>query len=215
MRFPLLVSIITLCCARVLAAEATPKPAPPAEARPPIFAPQPAVKKVPAGRPRLPPPAARRGSAISPEMSKKLSDMVERVAPPSAKGIASPVTPAPPTDGSPDVVMLDPFVVNEDKEPNLKERQLLTPKEKLALALRNNPGLKLGPVPLGNNAVALDLLEDEFERQRRGELVELGGVLNAAGRKAPPEVQRKIDEASTRKNDWLNQKPGTPFREPR
>lgn len=110
---------------------------------------------------------------------------------------------------------MDPFVVKEKKEPKFKERQLLTPEEKLALALRNNPGLKLGPIPLGNNAVALELLEEEFARQRRAELAELSSVLNAAGKKAPPEVQRKIDEASTRKNDWLSQKPGTPFREPR
>lgn len=122
---------------------------------------------------------------------------------------------APTDDSSPDAVKMDPFVVSEGKEPKLKERHLLTPEEKLALALRNNPGLKLGRVPLGNNAVAVELLEEEFARQRRGELAELSSVLNAAGKKAPPEVQRKIDEASMRKNDWLSQKPGTPFREPR
>ncbi len=215
MRLRLLVSTITLCYARAAAAESTPKSAPPAEVRPPIFAPQPAVKKVPASRPRLPPPVPRSGRAISPEMSKKLSDLVERVSPPSAAGNVSSGASAPSTDSSSDALVLDPFVVNEDKEPKLKDRQLLTPQEKLALALKNNPALKLGPIPLGNNAVALELLEDEFARQRRVELAELGSVLNAGGKKAPPEVQRKIDEASMRKNDWLNQVPGTPFREPR
>ena len=101
--------------------------------------------------------------------------MAQRVAPPPVPATTSQVASEPPKDGSPEVLMLDPFVVNEDKELELKERHLLTPKEKLALALRNNPGLTLGPVPLGNNAVALELLEDEFARQRRVEFADSAG----------------------------------------
>lgn len=205
MRFSLLVSMVILCCARVLAAEATPKSAPLPETFPTIFAPPPVV---PAGRPRLSLPRA-----ISPEMSKKLSAAVERVVPSSAT--RSPVPSAPPADSSSDVLIMDPFVVNEDKELEIKDRQLLTPKEKLALAHRKNPGLKLGPIPLRNNLVALELLEDEFARQRRSELTDLSSVLNVAGKKASSEVQRKFDKASMRKDDWLNQRSGTPFREPR
>src|SRR4051812_46653890 len=129
MRFRLLVSTITLCCVRDLVAEeVAPKPVPPAEARPPILAPEGAV--IPAARPRLPAPA-RTGGALSPEMARKLSEAVERVASPLAKRNASPVASKLPAGRSSDIVTLDPFVVNGDKEPRFKERQLLTPSERL------------------------------------------------------------------------------------
>ncbi len=114
-----------------------------------------------------------------------------------------------------DALQLDPFIVQEEKFPEFKQRDMLTPEGRLALAHELNPGLKLGRLPLRNNDVALGMLEEEFAQQRRNELVELKSVLSSGGVKPPPEVLRKIDEARTRNNEWSAQKPGTRFREPR
>ncbi len=146
-------------------------------------------------------------------MSKKISEIATRAVPPTTKGEAAPTTPTPSTSDGSEALQLDPFVVNEEKEPKFKERELLTPRERLELAHRLNPGLKFGRLPLGNDAVALEMLEAELEKQRREELKELESVLKVGGVKPPPEVQRKIDEALTRDNGWLNQPVGTRYRE--
>ncbi len=217
MRFRYLVSAVTLCCVRASAAQVEPKPAPPAEQLPAIFAPRPASRPAP----KLPPPrrpgagasAPQSRRAISPELASKLAEVGRRAAPPAqAAQVGGPDAPS--AVGSSDAVQLDPFVVQEEKFPEFKERSMLTPEGKRALAQKLNPGLKAGALPLGNNAVALEMLEEVFAQQRRTELAELNSVLKAGDKKVPPELQRKIDEAATRNNEWSRQI-GTPFREPR
>jgi len=41
------------------------------------------------------------------------------------------------------------------------------PQGKLDLAYRRNPALRLGPVPLLNDALALQMLKDEHEREQK------------------------------------------------
>lgn len=224
MRIPPLAFALALCGARVTAAESGPKTAPPAsptsgaEPRPAIFAPQPAKKtppkQLPTRRPTLPPPGMQTRRAISLEVAANLSAVATRAAPPATANTPPPSAPLSNGEASA-ALQLDPFIVHEEKFPEFKERDMLTPEGKRALAQKLNPGLRAGPLPLGNNALALEMLEEHFDQQRRGELAELKGVLSSGGAKPPPEVQRKIDEAMTRRADWLNQKPGTPFREPR
>jgi len=219
MRIPPFAFALALCWARVTAAESAPKAAPAsgAEQRPAIFAPPPAKKtpskQLPARRPALPPPGAQTRRAISPEVAANLSAVATRAAPPAAANAAPPPAPVANGDAS-DALQLDPFIVHEEKFPEFKERDMLTPEGRLALAHKLNPGLKAGPIPLGNNAVALEMLEEVFAQQRRDELVELKSVLSSGGVKPPPEVLRTIDEARMRNNEWSNQK-GTRFREPR
>ncbi len=221
MRIPPLAFAFALCGAHVAAAENATKAAPPpapvvaSEQRPAIFAPQPAKKappkQLPTRRPTLPPAGAQTRRAISPEVAANLSEVARRAAAANAPTAPPPVAPG---DAS-DALQLDPFIVNEEKDPAFKARDMLTPEGRLALAHLLSPGLKLGRVRLGNDDVALGILEEELAAQRRHELVELKGVLSAGGVKPPPEVLRKIDEARMRNNEWAAQKPGTPFREPR
>lgn len=220
MRIPPLAFAFALCGARVTAAESATKaaPAPASEQRPAIFAPQPAKKtspkQLPMRRPTLPPPGTQTRRAISPEVAANLSAVATRAAPPVAATPAPTAAPVANGDAS-DALQLDPFIVNEEKFPEFKERDMLTPEGKLALAHKLNPGLKAGPLSLGNKDVALEMLEELFAQQRRDELVELKSVLSAGGVKPPPEVLRKIDEARTRNNEWSAQPPGTRYREPR
>lgn len=214
MRIPALPFALALCV-RVTAAESAP---PASEQRPAIFAPQPAKKappkQLPMRRPKLPPPGVQTRRAISPEVAANIAEVAKRAAPPVAAN--TPTSPPPVANGAAtDAVQLDPFIVAEEKFPEFKERDMLTPEGRLALAHKLNPGLKAGPLPLGNKDVALEMLEEHFAQQRREELVELKSVLSSGGVKPPPEVLRKIDEARTRNNEWSAQKPGTPFREPR
>lgn len=222
MRIPPLAFAFALCGARVTAAEtatkAGPALTPASEQRPAIFAPQPAKKtppkQLPMRRPTLPPPGTQTRRAISPEVAANISAVATRAAPPSA---ANPASPPPPVSNgaASDALQLDPFIVHEEKFPEFKERDMLTPEGRLALAHKLNPGLKAGPLALGNKDVALEMLEEHFAQQRRDELVELKSVLSSGGVKPPPEIMRKIDQARTRNNEWSAQKPGTRFREPR
>ena len=217
MRATLFVLIVAFWCASGALAQSGTKPANAAETLPPIFAPRPSPKDAVAGRGSVPsrPPPTRR--AISPEMAEKISALATRAAPPASSNAATVTTPGIPSPdgtGSSDVVQLAPFVVKEDKLPDIKERQLLTPKGKLELAKKLNPGLNLGPLSSMNNGVALEMAEEVFAQERRKELAELKSVLNAGETKPPPELRRKIDEAMTRKNEWSHEI-GTPFRPPR
>lgn len=220
MRIPPLAFALALCGVRVTAAETAPKAAPASgsEQRPAIFAPQPAKKtppkQLPMRRPTLPPPGAQTRRAISPEVAANLSAVATRAAPPATANTPPPSAPVSNGEASA-ALQLDPFIVHEEKFPEFKERDMLTPEGRLALAHKLNPGLKAGPLSLGNKEVALEMLEEHFAQQRREELVELKSVLSSGGVKPPPEVLRKIDQARTRNNEWSAQKPGTPFREPR
>ncbi len=219
MRILLLFSMLALGVARVAAADTKAKSAEPMEERPAILVPQPAQKIAPKSlsgrRLALPPAGTQSRRAVSPEVGANISAVATRAAPPVAPAPAVAPTPATTNGDSSDAVKLEAVIVNEDKVPEFKARDLLTVEGKKALAQKLNPGLRAGKLPLGNNGVAQEMLQDHFEQERRGELAELKSVLSSGGVKAPPEVQRKIDEAMTRKGDWLNQKPGTPFREPR
>lgn len=116
-------------------------------------------------------------------MANKLSESIERAFPTAKFDATKATTDQAGTAGASDATQLEPVIVKEDKLPKLKERDVLK------------------------------MSEAEKEQQRRHELAELSSVLHAAGAKAPPGVQRKIDEAMTRDNGWLNSPPGTPFRE--
>jgi hypothetical protein len=210
MRLRLLVTSFASCGVSFVAGQpsATPKSAPPPEPLPAIFAPRPPAK-APKGRaplrsaPTLPP--SRR--AISPETAAKLSAVATQAAPPAAA--ASPTTPATVPPADPDTVQLNPFLVQEDRLPEFKEREMLTPKGKLALARRRYPGL-VGPF---SDATALRKLEDDFAKERRQELSDLRGLSEISGAKPSRELKRQIDDAAMRSGFSVPM--GEPFRPPR
>jgi hypothetical protein len=213
MRLRLLVSYFASCGGSFVAAQPNPNPkaGQPVESLPPIFAPRAAPKEAKAQGPPLPasstPPPRR---AISPEMSAKLSAIATRAAPPASATPSTSVAASAPVLDSSDVVQLKPYVVHEDRLPEFKERNILTPKGKLALARRRYPGL-FGPL---SDASALRMLEEDFTRERLQELTDLKGLLEIGGAKLSPELKRNIGEAAMRPSGFSPQI-GEPFRQPK
>ena len=157
------------------------------------------------------------GRAVSPEMAAKLGEVATRAAPAAAATGAgttttATTTPAPADAG--DAVMLDPFVVEEDKLPEMKEREMLTPAGRLAEARRRQPGLRLGAIPLLNDGVALRMLEDDFARERREEEKELRGMLKIDAGSVPADVKKQIDAGAAQRKSWVDER-GTSFRPPK
>jgi hypothetical protein len=210
MRLRLLVSSFASCGVSFVAAQSNPSPkvGEALEPLPPIFAPRAPppkdVKSEGASRPASSTPPARR--ALSPEMAAKLSAIAMRVAPPTnatlTAGVAATVAPG----DSSDTVQLKPYIVREDRAPEFKERDILTPKGKLELARRRYPGL-VGPL---SDAAALRMLEEDFARERRQEMADLLGLVEIGGAQ---DAKRKF-EASMRPSGFSPEF-GSPFRPPK
>ncbi len=132
---------------------------------------------------------------------------------PSAPAAAAPSPTRPANDATPGVLQLDPYFVQEDKVIVLRESDLLTPEGKLELAKKRQPGVNIDPVTGLNNAVALEMLQEDYAAGRRQDIKALSDYLGEMNR-LPPDLKRKADEARTRNNEWSNQT-GTPFRERR
>ncbi len=152
------------------------------------------------------------GRAISPEMSAKLGEVTKRAVP--AAPAASTGAAGSAASESSDTVMLDPYHVTEGKLPNMKEREMLTPAGKLAEARRRQPGLNLGAIPLLNDALALQMLEDDFARERREEEKDLRGLMKIDGQDVPADVKKQIDAGAAQRKSWIDER-GTPFRPPK
>ena len=216
MRASLLIPWVLACgCVSVRAAEGAPRPVLGGEAAHPIFAPRPAKKAAPPQRNAAPPKASPTRRSISPETAARLS----AAATAALQGVPRPETSGPGNgssggEGATDAVRLEPYVVKEDKLPDLKERQLLTPKGKLDLAYKRHPGLRLGPIPLFNDGVARAIIEDELAKERGKEMADLADLLHLGDSKPPRNTQRAIDGAGVRINEKAHE-PGTPFREPK
>ncbi|MBL9205953.1 MAG: hypothetical protein JNN01_12755 [Opitutaceae bacterium] len=198
---------VSFALCQVSLAEPEPAAAPPrhlpADLPPPIFAPKPVTgdKAASAGgksggesrrvSPTSSPgtaPATRtsRRRALSPEMSGKISNLLTRDLPPITHVPMDDAAPAPPaSDGDDsDRLALEPYHVTEDRLPAFKEREILTPKGKLALARRRYPGTNPGS--------ALLLLEADFDKERRQELSDLNRLLEINRSELSPDTQRLI-----------------------
>ncbi len=117
----------------------------------------------PASRPRL----------ISPETAARLAAAAPKFDAQAAQ--RRPVTALPLDEG---VLSLERFIVEGERPPNLKDRELLTPETKIRLGYQRNPGLKIGSLPfLNNDAWAREMVEEELELERRREMSDLRGLL--------------------------------------
>ena len=213
MRRRLLVTCFVSCGVSFVAAQPNPSPNSDrsVDPLPPIFAPRAVPQAATSGgasRPASAPPPARR--AISPELAAKLSALATLAAQTASPTTSARVAaPAPQRDSS-DAVQLKPYVVQEDRLPEFKERDMLTPKGKLELARRRYPGL-VGPL---SDAAALRMLEEDFALERRREMADLQGLLEIGGDKPSRDLKRKIDEATMRPSGF-SPEVGAPFRPPK
>jgi hypothetical protein len=143
-------------------------------------------------------------------MAAKLSSVATRAAPPAGPAPTTSDNRPPTSEGGSEAVQLKPYVVQEDRLPEFKERELLTPKGKLELARRRYPGV-VGPL---SDATAIQLLEDDFARERRQEAADLKGLLEIGGTKLPPELKRNIDAGALRPSGFSPEF-DAPFRPPK
>lgn len=145
---------------------------------------------------------------MSPEMASKLGVLIDH-----AIATLPPPPPKPPEvqdEGSPEVVRMDPFIVEEERPPDLKERHILTKKGTDALMQKQYPALQnLGPIPLFNGVKVREIREDDLRKERRLEMGELYGRLGAPS----PAAKKAVDEMRSRPSDPRPQN-GTPFKEP-
>lgn len=175
-------------------------PAPPL---PGIFAPRPQLVVLSSAPPRR---------AMSPEMAAKVGGVVHTAVealPLTPTGRVQPTTVFITSDA--DVIQMEPYVVQREKDVSLTERQLLNEKGFEEWVRAKYPGLALG-TPLGFRKGTRDLLEDDFAKERRLALREQGVFLGLSTENSPA-ARKAYYEASTRYNDPRPQN-GTPFKEP-
>ncbi|HEY1110129.1 MAG TPA: hypothetical protein VGE76_15870, partial [Opitutaceae bacterium] len=140
-------------------------PAPPL---PGIFAPRPQLVVLSSA------PSRR---AMSPVMAAKVGGVVHTAVeslPLTPTGRVQPATIFITSDA--DVIQMEPYIVQREKEVSLTERQLLNEKGFEEWVRAKYPGLALG-TPLGFRKGTRDLLEDDFAKERRLALREQGVFL--------------------------------------
>jgi hypothetical protein len=101
--------------------------------------------------------------------------------------------------------MLPPYIVEENRLPKLKERDVLTFKGRRELAFKRRPGLRFLslPIPLLNNVgIALFMLEEDFAAERRREEADLWGLYNISD--GPGSGVRVKDKLPDRPREWID-----------
>jgi hypothetical protein len=157
--------------------------------------------------PLLNPPASASASTpaharpMSPAIAARIAEKMPPFAPQSAPASFTESVTVNPVTLSPDpretdkprntIIRLPSYLVQEDKPPVFKERELLTPRGKLALGLKRYPGLKFGNIWfLRNDGWALAMLEEDFALERKAEMTNLVSLISS-----PTERAKAKDEA--------------------
>jgi hypothetical protein len=182
--------VIALAGARSALAEEATLPA-----RPPTAPSTPSAIAVPS-----PAPAPARPRAISPTLATQLSALSPKYEPVATAPAGKPIEPG--TDlreiDKPrnTIIRLPNFEVQEEKVPEFKPRELLTPPERLRLAFKKYPGLHVGSLPFfNNNGVALMMQAEDERLERMKEMSDLLTLLPAAQQK---QVKPAVDGAFLR-----------------
>lgn len=132
---------------------------------------------------------------MSPETAAKLGGLINEAV--AALPTPPPKPPEVQDEGSPDAFRMDPFIVEDERPPDLKERHVLTKKGTEALMQKQYPALQsLGPIPLFNGVKVREIREDDLQKERNKEM----GELYRRTVPRPPSDSRSQN--------------GTPFKEP-
>ncbi|MEO7412872.1 MAG: hypothetical protein ABIZ81_05905 [Opitutaceae bacterium] len=103
------------------------------------------------------------------------------------------------------IIRLPQVMVQEQKLPQMKERELLTPQGKLDLAYKRHPGLRFGSLPFfSNNGIALVMLAEEERLERLAEMTELAGLYRYSDPKTGAAVQVLTNQTSLRPKEWID-----------
>lgn len=109
-----------------------------------------------------------------------------------------------------DGVLKLPTVTVQVKKPQpMVEYEMLTPKGRLDMALRRRPGLRIGNFLGLNNGIALALLQEDIEKEKRDALKEQVERLSFDDEPATRELKRLLKETIARPNtDWMKGRSG-------
>ena len=157
------------------------------------------------------PTQSPRSTDRTPALSVRLTDAVAARLPRYVSNAAEPVAAA--SQGGDDslegIMYLPKMTITTAKMPPTTSYDLLTPKGRLELALKKNPGLRLGPLARLNDGIAMAIEREEREARKREELKAqvLSIAIGDAARSA--EEVRAMRAATARPNtDWQSRSPG-------
>jgi len=187
-RTPMLLALAAIAGSPLLAQTASVPAGEPANAAPPVAAP-------------LPPPTR----AMSAETAAKLSAIAPKYNPPTPPG-DQPATDLRDIDKPRNaIIRLPSYIVQEPKMRDFKERELLTPKGRVALVLKRHPGLRFGSLPfLSNLGIGLAMLEEEERLERLAEMTDLLSLFRYGGTPLSDDVKRKAQQSFIRSNEWVD-----------
>lgn len=170
------------------------------------FAPlAPAQTLVPPAAPTTTPPAGVAGPRRTP------SAMATRLAENAPKFNPNPAVPEPAPASADDsaeiapknqILRLPRVVVEAYRPLNLKDRQVLTPEEKLKLAFKAAPALHLGNTFGANRLIAEAMIADAERLQRKEEAQDLVSLMQIVSPEAAKQLQREAWRAYMRPPDF-------------
>jgi hypothetical protein len=100
-----------------------------------------------------------------------------------------------------ETVNLPPYLVQQNKVPDFKERDLLTPYGKLLTAYKRHPGLNFTIPFLSNGGIGLAMLEEENRLERKSEMEDLAGLYRYSDPKKAAEAKRITDQSFMRTSE--------------
>lgn len=107
------------------------------------------------------------------------------------------------------VLRLPTVTVEARTQPRIDGYEMLTPKGRMELALKKYPGIKLGNLFGLNNGIALALLQEEIEAQKREEMRDLVERVSTGGGAEDKVLNDLLKDATTRiPQYWLQGRKG-------
>jgi len=162
------------------------------------------TESAPLGTPKTRPAAPR---AISPETAAKLNASAPKFVatpPTNESAVAAPDESKELENVKPrnTIIRLPEYVVRDPKVPSIKEREVLTPSARLALARKRNPGIRIGNLFGLNNGVALGMLAEEERLERKREFEDLASLTQLSDPANHPRIKRQVEQAFMRERDF-------------
>ena len=94
------------------------------------------------------------------------------------------------------IIRLPSYLVQEERPPTFKERELRTPKERVALGYRKHPGLHLGNLWIfRNDGIAAAMIAEEERLERKKEMEDLASLMSISEQKT---VKPMVEQAFMR-----------------
>ena len=202
-RLPLMCLMLTAAgvgVGRAVSAEESNAPATPAKTESPtvVTPATPATTPVAAAEAKAPASPPARPRPMSPVLASQISSLAPKYEPVAATRTIEPGTDLREIDKPRNtIIRLPNFEVQEDKAPVVKPPETLTPQQRLDLALKRHPGLRLGTFWIfRNDGIALTMLAEEERLERMKDMNDLLTLLPASQQK---QMRPAVDDAFARK----------------